>query len=87
VEYGGVYAAAAIKPEPATFYRGAFLPALRLTGLGRPMEDHMAVDLELWIIFAAVVAFLTCGCIYTSPKMKPLKLHNDVFGDEFDRAA
>ena len=28
----------------------------------------MAVNLELWLIFAGMVAVVVCGCIFTRPK-------------------
>jgi hypothetical protein len=30
------------------------------------MEDAMAVDVMLWVILAAAVGFIWCGCILTA---------------------
>ena len=32
-----------------------------------------AIDLELWIIFAALIAIVPCGCYLTWPKKHPPK--------------
>jgi hypothetical protein len=29
-------------------------------------EDGMAVDAALWMIIAAGIAFISCGCIFTA---------------------
>lgn len=31
----------------------------------------MAVDVVLWIILAAMIAFISCGCIITARNVKP----------------
>jgi len=35
-----------------------------------------AVDLVLWIIFAAIIALLPCGCYFTWPKKDRPKATN-----------
>jgi hypothetical protein len=47
----------------------------------------MAVDAVLWLIFAAVIGFVICGCIYTAPEKQLPKLRRDTLHDEADRAA
>jgi hypothetical protein len=34
------------------------------------MEKHMDIDIGLWAILAAAVAFIWCGCIYTNGRKK-----------------
>ncbi len=40
----------------------------------------MAVDVVLWFILAAGVAFVYCGCILTANTRKPLDFHGGKFG-------
>lgn len=47
----------------------------------------MAVDAELWLILAAAVALICCGCIFTARPKKPLYLRDAGFDQEIDRAA
>jgi hypothetical protein len=51
------------------------------------MEDNMAVDVGLWFLLAATVAFIYCGCMLTAGKKKPLKLHGGTFDHNVDQAA
>lgn len=47
----------------------------------------MAIDLVLWLIFAAVIGLVVCGCIYTAPA-KRLKGRAEAVEDQpLDRAA
>lgn len=50
----------------------------------------MAIDALLWVLFAAAIAFITCGCKLTAPTTtKPTEAepHGRGFGQSFDRAA
>jgi hypothetical protein len=52
---------------------------------GTTMEDDMVADAALWVIFAAAIAFLSCGCHYTrrpAAKVAEKRLDHNV-----DRAA
>jgi hypothetical protein len=51
------------------------------------MEDGMAVDVTLWVIFAATISFIYCGCVFTTGPKKPQKIHDETFERKFDRAA
>jgi len=44
----------------------------------------MAADAALWVIFAAAIAFIVCGCRYTRPAPK---VAEDRYEDKIDRAA
>lgn len=54
-------------------------------GKGRPWEDRMAVDVALWFIFAAMIALIACGCIFTWPASQPSRGERDRFEDNFYR--
>jgi hypothetical protein len=54
---------------------------------GAAMEDSMAVDVVLWLILAAMVAWIFCGCVFTAPPKRQAKLEQDSFEQKFDRAA
>ncbi len=47
----------------------------------------MAVDVVLWLILGAAVAFVGCGCIYTARKTRPQKSAPVHPTYKFDRAA
>jgi hypothetical protein len=53
---------------------------------GAAMEDSMAVDVVLWFILAAMVAWMFCGCVFTAPPKRQAKLEHDSFEQKFDRA-
>jgi len=50
-------------------------------------EDVMAVDAVLWLDLAAIIAFISCGCVVTMRRFKPGEFSEGGFGREFDRAA
>lgn len=54
---------------------------------GAAMEDSMAVDVVLWFILAAMVAWIYCGCVFTAPEKRQAKLEHHSFQQKFDRAA
>ncbi len=47
----------------------------------------MAVDAVLWLILAAMAAWIFCGCVYTARPKPPPDLADAKFDDEIDRAA
>ncbi len=47
----------------------------------------MAVDVVLWFIFAAMVAWICCGCVFTAPAKRQAKLQHEPLEQKFDRAA
>lgn len=47
----------------------------------------MAVDVVLWFILAAGVAWIYCGCVFTAPRKRRARLHHDPLERNFDRAA
>ncbi|MGC1778697.1 MAG: hypothetical protein WBB34_12165 [Xanthobacteraceae bacterium] len=47
----------------------------------------MAVDVVLWFILAAAIAFIGCGCMLTAPKRKAAKTSEAGFEPKLDRAA
>jgi len=52
------------------------LPRRPLNELGAAMEDAMAadiVDIELWLIFAAMAGWIYLGCMMTYGKHGPAK--------------
>jgi hypothetical protein len=51
------------------------------------MEDSMAVDVVLWFILAAMVAWIYCGCVLTAPGKRQARLRHDPLEQKFDRAA
>jgi hypothetical protein len=52
------------------------------------MEDSMAVDVVLWFILAAMIAWMWCGCVLTSPrKRRQARQHHHPLERTFDRAA
>jgi hypothetical protein len=59
----------------------------RLNKAGAAMEEYMAVDVVLWLILGAAVAFIGCGCIYTARKTRPQKSAPVHPTYKFDRAA
>ena len=51
------------------------------------MEDSMAVDVVLWFILAAAIAWIWCGCKFTAPQHKAAKPSEASYEPELDRAA
>jgi hypothetical protein len=52
------------------------------------MEDSsMAVDVVLWFILAAMVAWIYCGCVCTAPRKRHARLRHEALEQKFDRAA
>jgi hypothetical protein len=51
------------------------------------MEDSMAVDVVLWFILAAAVAWIYCGCVCTARGKRQARLRHDPLEHKFDRAA
>jgi hypothetical protein len=47
----------------------------------------MADDVVLWLILAAGIAFIYCGCIFTGGHKKSLGPGDSAFEREIDRAA
>jgi len=47
----------------------------------------MAVDVVLWFILAAAIAWIWCGCHFTAPRRRPSKIPDSGFEQKFDRAA
>jgi hypothetical protein len=43
-------------------------------------KDSMAVDVVLWLIIAAGVAFVWCGCLMTADKGKSANFSGGRFG-------
>ena len=54
---------------------------------GAAMEDSMAVDVVLWFILAAMVAWIYCGCVFTAPGKRQASLRHAPLEQKFDRAA
>jgi hypothetical protein len=54
---------------------------------GAAMEDSMAVDVVLWFILAAAVAWIYCGCIFTAREKTQARLRDERLERQFDRAA
>jgi len=47
----------------------------------------MAVDVVLWFILAAMIAFVCCGCVLTARGKRPAQLEDGAMEQKFDRAA
>ncbi len=47
----------------------------------------MAVDVVLWFILAAAIAWIWCGCVFTAPDRRSSKIPDSAFEQKFDRAA
>jgi hypothetical protein len=47
----------------------------------------MAVDVVLWFILAAAIAWIWCGCHFTAPARRPRKIADDGIEQKFERAA
>jgi hypothetical protein len=60
---------------------------IELSCRGRPWRDSMAVDVVLWFILAAMVAWIFCGCVFTAPGKRQVKLQHRPLEQKFDRAA
>lgn len=48
------------------------------------MEDDMVADAVLWVILAAAIALIVCGCHYTRPAPR---IAEDTYDRNLDRAA
>ena len=58
----------------ATFGREPFSLRPRFNELGAAMmEDDMAVDIELWLILAAMAGWIFLGCMVTYGRHGPAK--------------